>query len=174
MKTSSDYFDWLCSKVWDGTPDGGFRPLMAQLHSRNFTWLILRDRNRAYDGLSMRCRFFGSDPVSLSNCSVLEMLIALAERIDRDVMTNGEEDRTKTWFWEMLHNLADLDMYYPVNDPDMPYTVDCALDRFLSRTYGEDGLGGLFPLRNPSEDQRNVEIWYQMMAYFLENHVKIG
>jgi len=37
------------------------------------------------------------------------------------------------------------------------------------RTYNENGNGGLFPLRDSDQDQRQVEIWYQLSAYLLEN-----
>jgi hypothetical protein len=34
----------------------------------------------------------------------------------------------------------------------------------------KSGLGGMFPLEDPREDQRAIEIWYQMMAYINENY----
>jgi hypothetical protein len=41
--------------------------------------------------------------------------------------------------------------------------------RLNRRLYTTSGYGGLFPLEEPKEDQRKVEIWYQMMAYLGEN-----
>jgi hypothetical protein len=32
-----------------------------------------------------------------------------------------------------------------------------------------DGSGGLFPLKNPQQNQRTTEIWYQMNAWLMEN-----
>jgi hypothetical protein len=41
--------------------------------------------------------------------------------------------------------------------------------RLNRREYDSDGgNGGLFPLNEPNEDQRDVEVWYQMMAYLQE------
>ena len=44
------------------------------------------------------------------------------------------------------------------------------LDDLNKRHIGEDGSGGIFPLKNPQKDQRITEIWYQMNAFFLENY----
>ena len=43
-----------------------------------------------------------------------------------------------------------------------------AMAAIIWRTYDSNGYGGLFPLRNPREDQRKVELWYQLNAYLLE------
>jgi hypothetical protein len=48
-------------------------------------------------------------------------------------------------------------------------TIQDVLDTIIFRTYKYDGRGGLFPLREGKEDQRRVELWYQMCAYILEN-----
>ena len=53
-------------------------------------------------------------------------------------------------------------------DFDIRRIVDIKIRRILNREYHPDGDGGLFPLMNPREDQRGVEIWYQMSAYLLE------
>ena len=47
--------------------------------------------------------------------------------------------------------------------------IDEILNKFIDRTYRASGYGGLFPLRHSKEDQRKVEIWYQMAAYLIEN-----
>jgi hypothetical protein len=39
------------------------------------------------------------------------------------------------------------------------------MERCVWRTYEPNGVGGFFPLENPNEDQREVELWYQMSAY---------
>jgi hypothetical protein len=66
----------------------------------------------------------------------------------------------------MIKNLG-LDQF----DDQIPYDwedVDEALSALIYRTYDRDGTGGLFPLTHPEEDQRKVEIWYQLNAYLLE------
>jgi hypothetical protein len=58
----------------------------------------------------------------------------------------------------------------PYNDRD---GVDEAhvtetLDRVIYRNYESNGHGGFFPLEDPDEDQRRVELWYQLNAYLNE------
>ena len=48
--------------------------------------------------------------------------------------------------------------------------IDIRLSNFMERTYTRNGYGGLFPLTKSKENQRNVEIWYQMSAYLEENY----
>jgi hypothetical protein len=46
--------------------------------------------------------------------------------------------------------------------------VDAAVGTLVERRYSYSGDGGLFPLDYPEEDQRGIEIWYQMSAYLAE------
>jgi hypothetical protein len=46
--------------------------------------------------------------------------------------------------------------------------IDDILDSVIWRTYSPDGRGGFFPLNQPQEDQRKIEIWYQMNKYVIE------
>ena len=50
-----------------------------------------------------------------------------------------------------------------------PFLINEAFQMINERSYAFDGYGGLFPLRKPHQDQRNIEIWYQMQAYLMEN-----
>ena len=92
---------------------------------------------------------------------MLEMLIGLSRRL------SFETDREpREWFWHLLQVLH-LDQYD--DSRRIPEEeVDAILERVIWRTYGHNGDGGLFPLQNPSQDQRNVEIWYQLNEYLLE------
>jgi hypothetical protein len=47
--------------------------------------------------------------------------------------------------------------------------VDETLQRVIFRTYTSSGFGGLFPLKHAPDDQRRVELWYQMCSYLLED-----
>lgn len=172
----SDYFLWLCGIVNADDPDCSFFSLMRALFDHEFHWSIDNDVNRAEDGKSLRDDFadqsFYLDYSSIGGpCNVLEMLIALAGRIDEDVMWNPDCDRTVAWFWEMISNLG-LDGFDDANwvEPKSRIRVDEIVDCWLDRRFGYDGSGGIFPLKNPNRNQRNVEIWYQMHPYFLENY----
>ena len=160
------YYDWLRRKV--GAYDADDVNLLFDiLYHTDFYWTVANDDNRAADGIVLRSTFmdtegWNTEPRSGDPCSVLEMLIALASRIDNDIMWDGEKDRTADLFWEMVDNL-DMD-YDDVDD------ICVKLGIFLDRKYDVNGLGGIFPLRKGAfEDQRNVEIWYQMQSYLMEN-----
>lgn len=105
-------------------------------------------------------------------CTVLEMLIALAKRADYEADGLGIATGLDAWFWEIVSNIK-LDSY-----SDAAYLADAVyakrrvseiISDVLERRYDPNGHGGLFPLRVSRENQRNVEIWYQLSAYIIEN-----
>lgn len=166
-----DYFDWLCGLV--GERDRLM--LLKALHDRDFIPLLEKDDNRAMDGIELREEYYETNPYYESEalnrpCSVLEMMIGLARRIDFDLKkTDYDKDMTGEWFWMMVQNLG---IYgYPDEDYfdlDGMFNISEALDILVSRSYLPDGQGGLFPLRRPNADQREVEIWFQKEAYLKE------
>lgn len=177
-----DYFKYLCSLVNADDPSCTFSKLMMSLHICEFTWRVSNDVNRAEDGLSLRIDFsnierFDEDTItwlySYTPCSVLEMMIALAFRIDEDIMWNPDKgSRTIQWFWEMIHNLnleslSDENWVYPESD----FVVKASIGKLLDRDFDKNGRGGLFPLSYfDGKDQRKIEIWRQMNTYFLEKY----
>lgn len=170
------YFDWLYRKVAvlsDRNPQRSHWLLCEQLHKTPFTWSVPNDDNRAADGLFLHEQFENETGYIYEGgmCSVLEMLIALAQRasIEMDGVSNCQG--TDEWFWMMLANL-DIDQYTDDSyfEADAEGIVEEVVEQFLARDYSRDGEGGLFPLLHPHQDQRKVEIWYQMHAYLLENN----
>lgn len=168
----NEYFRWLCSIV-DHCKTHSM--LLQELHAREFYYTIDRDENRAKDGKFLRY-IFGmeinledADLVLSGPCSILEMLIALAGRMDGAASIGldvNKDASTKKNFWTMMENLdlkGETDDYYD------PSEVNHILDRWMFREYDANGDGGLFPLKNPKCDQREVEIWMQLQAYLLEN-----
>jgi len=106
-------------------------------------------------------------------CTMLEMMIAVSQHMDFQLFDSNKGERVWKWFWKLIENL-DLLAYTDdvLSFEDNKCHVDDVLRVLLERTYGKNGYGGLFPLRNTyGKDQRNVEIWYQMMAYIDENFV---
>ncbi len=94
---------------------------------------------------------------------MLEMLIGLSRRLSFDA--DGEPS---VWFWHLIETV-DLQQYNDHNyNNKSQRDIDEILDRIIWRTYKPDGRGGLFPLRNPIHDQREVELWYQLSAYLIE------
>jgi len=155
------YLDWLRERVRERSHRRKYGDLCAWLHEQDFYGILPNDDNRCSDGEKLRDRF----GIQLNKpCSMLEMLVGLAERMDY-ILFNGYDDRTDKWFWLFVENLG-LD---PVltDENDRNYAI---VKRFLERKYMANGFGGLFPLRHKNRDQRQVEIWYQMMAYIEEHH----
>jgi hypothetical protein len=173
-----EYFHWLCDLIHAEGGSASYILLAKDLHSIPFTWTIPNDDNRAGDGLVLRERYEVKNPfanvqgLDMGACSVLEMLIALAGRMDFELSDpNSDKDYTVKCFWEMIDNLGLMpysdDVYVSIGGP---FNVDTIVTSFLKREYNDDGDGGLFPLKRPSTNQREVEIWYQMQKYLEENY----
>lgn len=135
--------------------------LLGYLYSKEFTYSIKNDENRLQDGLDLRYRFDELD--NYEPCSVLEMMIALADRIESTIMDDpAYGDRTGQWFWSMINNLGLSSM--TDEQFDIRYVED-TIDCFLDRNYAPDGRGSLFRIRNCDYDLREVEIWIIAMWY---------
>lgn len=168
------YFKWLYSQVGNAklkNPDRTHWSLLRQLYSKEFIWIVPNDDNRLEDGLDLRRAFVeenglwghGSNWLELG-CSMLEMLVALA----RTLAFEDESRDVGEWFWEMMRNLG-LDKSTD-RTPVPEDVVNEVLDDVIWRTYKRNGQGGLFPLRRARKNQCDVELWYQMNAYILENN----
>lgn len=168
------YLDWLYSQVASTERKAKrytFWSLMRQLYTKEFVWLVPNDDNRVQDGKDLRYRFIEEHNIQNVDetwlqlgCSMLEMLIALANTLE------FEDDRSaKYWFWRLLENIELDQCTDALYKEAMDAYVDNILDRIIFRTYNGDGSGGLFPLNNPKEDQREVELWYQLCAYLLQD-----
>ena len=162
------YFDWLYAKVM--TPEPSHRPYFTLLHTMfktEFVWILSGDDNRAEDGLELRNEFnyelnlCMDKPWFENGCSILEMLIAFSRRANFQTDIDPSD-----WFWEFVANLDLTEAYDDAFYSESVITKK--LYDFVWRTYKYDGTGGLFPLNNPEEDQRKVEVWYQFCAYISE------
>jgi hypothetical protein len=174
------YYLWLEDLVESGAPPGlKYGRLFYILFNKEFTWTVPNDGNRLEDGKILRDIFnneFATGTRILVDhdfpCSVLEVLISVAKRIE-DIMYEPEEgNRTLVWLWLMITNLGlefFTDKVYRNNRSGFDRAVEEILRTFIDRTYDRKGKGGLFPLRKPRHDQRKVEIWYQMQEFLDEN-----
>lgn len=180
-----DYFLWLYGLI--GKQLRTYYKLCRYLHQKPFTWTVHNDDNRYEDGLRLRDAFIEERKLDSTHlevsyfleeeCSVFEMIIALAQRIN-DLMydLNKQEDQTPRWFTEMLNNLGlDIlaDNYTPKErfDNVTESRIDEIISVLVSRKYDRYGQGGLFPLkRRPPTDQARQELWYQLMLYLDENY----
>lgn len=166
------YFEWMYDKVAKGRygKSISYVKLLLYLHTVDFTYTIPKDANRAADGVDLRYRFAdefarieNAEDYLSGPCSVLEMMVALALRCEETIMDDpAYGDRTGQWFWGMIVSLG----LGPMTDDcyEEEYVKE-RIDIFLRRGYEPNGKGGLFTVRNHSQDLRTVEIWYQLCWY---------
>lgn len=167
---ASEYKAWLKRMV---DPAGEYDCLLDLLFDLEFTWTVEFDENRAMDGIYLRNQFKVESGLECPfnwvewPCSILELLLALSIKIEDTVMYSLDEgDRTAEWFWIMVDNLG-ISQFDDSHWSAESVSIVCdAICIFLNRSYEYDGTKGLFPLSNPKEDQRNLEIWWQMHEYF--------
>lgn len=144
------------------------------LHNIDFKYVIERDENRYADGVELRDEYEipneyidYDDDFFMKACSVFEMLIALAIRVDDEFIGDPSDECPDEFFMEMIKNLG-LNRFkgnrYREDD------VIKIINRWIRREFDRDGTGSPFPLRKTHEDQRKVEIWDQMNAYLSENY----
>lgn len=173
MPLDEAYFVWLYSQVGsvkNRNRSKTYWTLLRFLYRKEFTWderTMEKDGNRAQDGKDLRLEFLDSNDLPRNEdwlsfgCSFLEMMIALAWKV---AFEGGGTQAER--FWEMIDNLG-LTGCTDANPPDEDIINDI-VDKVIERDYAANGAGGLFPLMEPDDDQRGVELWYQANAYLLE------
>ena len=137
-----------------------------------FNDAVGNDSNRTMDAINLRRCF--EDEVGEKvyicddeHCTLLEMMVALAERA-ADLMWDAyDDDQTVHYFWVMFTNLG-LDEYTNSRYDDDKVETIC--ENLLCRRYTKHGKGGLFQVKNVPGDMRKVEIWSQMNWYLTEKY----
>lgn len=162
-------FDWICNRI----DNEEHTNLLQTLYNEPFVAVMEEDENRIRDGIYLRYIFSEECripkriiDIELRNdsCSVLEMILGLAIRIEDTIMSDSDYgDRTSMWFWLMiksmgLHEETDFDYNYEY--------VDMTINKFINREYKYNGYGSLFTLQDTLQDMRDLEIWYQMCLFF--------
>jgi hypothetical protein len=172
----NEYFQWLCDLVQVNHEKASYWILAQELHKKKFKWFIPHDDNRAMDGEKLRDEFaeemrYRNYEALETECSMFEMLIALAKRVDIMTYEPHAGNKLEQWFWDILGNVG-LTKYTDDEFYRMHGTarVDHILNTINERKYKRNGEGGLFPLHLAKKDQRKVEIWYQMSAFLDENY----
>lgn len=171
----NEYFDWMYQLVCGDVKRASYRKLLCQLHDTAFGYSIAMDGNRAEDGVDLRYRFGYEHDIEGSaiasyldnkECSVLEMMVALAIRCEEHIMDNPDiGNRTSQWFLNMIENLG---LGRMTDEHFNRRYVTRILNKFLNREYERNGEGGLFTVHHDRIDMRSVEIWYQAMWYLDE------
>lgn len=183
----TSYFNWLVDRTGDTRfadgPEESYLQLFEIMHQTPFKVTISNDINRAQDGVDLRKQYIrDTDGVSYVwlkevPCSMLEMFIALAERMD--MMLEDDENpyyALEWYFWEMITNCG-LEKYTDeaLFNPRCEEEVESILKRINDRDYTRMGLGSMFPLRaiplHGPRDMRKAELWAQMNAYANERYM---
>lgn len=177
-----NYYEWLLDLVLKSRRYPNIKPpktydkLLYHLFQTPFLVYHEADNNRAVDGYNLRLRYsvvenlrFEEEAVLKNallpndNISLLEVILALAIKIEENIMRDEEYgDRTRQWFWFMLHSLGVAKYHDKVYDQE---EVDKILYTFNHTQYEKNGKGGLFWVPNTKEDLRKKDIWYQLMRY---------
>lgn len=166
----TNYRHWLMGVVKCGPQ---YDKLCGYLDSEPYRWSIFTDENRNADAIDLRfafaeaCGFKGNVLHALNDpVSIFEVMVGLAVRCERDITGEPGNDRPERLFWDMIRNLG-LNRFE--NDTYSQEEVSYIIDIWLERRFEANGLGSPFPLKNPSRDQRQVELWNQMCEYVNEN-----
>ena len=174
------YFRWLLGILgFKDVTRCRYISMLSYLYSTDFKLtdpIVGHDDNRLTDGFELREQY--SDGFTMEDqplifnepVSVLEVLTAFAVRIDDDIMYDGNLHASK-WFFIMIDNLGMTN--FTDDRLGLEWTTEDAeqiIDIWMSRQYGPDGKGSIFPLNCNGVDQRKLEMWYQMQEWFNENY----
>lgn len=144
------------------------------LHNISFSYVLYRDNNRAEDGVALRKIYLENNYLAdhllkmfqNRECSVLEMLIGLAIRVDNEYIGDPGEEHPEYFFIEMIENLG---LCRLKQGPHMNRVVYTIAKTWMDRKFKRNGQGSPFPVKYDDRDQRELEIWDQMNSYVNEN-----
>lgn len=165
------YFMWLVTEICDRQhAKVDYIPLLELLHAISFEIVIEMDTNRVEDGAFLREKWLDSEGIyeylyefDDQKVSVLEVLVALADRLSFQIGNNvAETHGLSECFWELLQNL-DLEKYS--SDNFKPLNIKEKVRIWMFRKFSKDGFGSPFPVKNVKFDQRKQQIWDQMQDY---------
>lgn len=171
-----DYLDWLSELIDLYSPEHMcYTDLVKYMFTYKFRYSVTGDSNREKDATNLLyIRYmdeyhykYNFDDVYDRDVSVLEVLIALSIRMERDIMGEPGAYDDVRWFWIMLENLG---LGRCVNNDFDEEIADYILSKWLDRRFSYNGNGGIFPLKSPKNHQKFVEIWYQMCEWLEENY----
>jgi len=172
------YIDWLYSQISENNPNNSdYHFLINYLHKTPFRSSVEMDLNRVDDGLGLRYMFDMHEGFSnldcdiTDECSALEVLIALAMRMEFGLLGSEYEMTVSQCFWVMMINL-DIDYAddFAWFDDFVEGDVVKKVDIWLDREFDIRGNGSIFPQSCDTFDQREEELWDQMNTYLVNNY----
>lgn len=173
-RVENDYFNWMINKVLHSErKKASYSKLFDKLHSIEFFWVLDLDGNRAGDGIDLREAFryeMGYSDIDIKcldgPCSFLEMLVALSMKCGNGILAGEPFDGVEYCFWEMMRTSHLEECVNRIFSDDK---VEEIAYNIMNRDFGPNGEDGLFIVHNPRTDMRNVDFWYQMNWFVVEN-----
>lgn len=176
-----EYYDWLMSLIHPA-PNITYRLhqyslLLYELWKREFCWFDVHEgeESRAMDGKTLRDQFimdFDATPDSVPQgpCTVLEMLIAFALRIDQQIHNWQVGNRPWVVMEMFIDNLGLSDLCDSQLNPmrDAGY-INARLETWMAHKLGRKGEGGLFRFKRPILTINDMDNWAQMNRWIIEN-----
>lgn len=169
---SRRYFEWLYDLGFHVSKRNhiSYKKVAWLLFDTEFTWTIPLDENRASDGLYLRIEFandvYGDSGMAKNihgGCSVLELMVGLALRAERDFTgTMAGKPDIHHWISDMFSSTGLVE--YDDNNFDHP-RVSRIVSTVIDRTYSKNGKGGLFYIPKVDADMTELELWSQLMRY---------
>lgn len=182
IDVESKYYEWLCGFCNINQEDRSYLLLFRELYNKKFRWFVPNDDNRAVEGMELRMKFCEEEfyPYKYAIAireqlkeavNMLEIIVSLAFRCSDMMVDTRYSAPIDKWVWELLTNagfdkFTDEDFYIHGGHQK----IDKKLNTILNRHYDRNGFGGFFPMRNSKNDQRKIEIWYQMSEYLVKNY----
>lgn len=186
-----EYLYCLCGlDIYDKDYELSKRKFAKKLYDVEFVQHEDSDENYSVNGMALRYTFMMSfrdayfseldfeefkgeceKAFKNKNCSMLEVMVSLADKME-DIMSDPVyPDRKYQWFNKMIVSLG-LSGYtekYLKDHPDWEKTVEDACKRLFERKYESNGKGGLFYIISPDPadvpDMRTMTLWQQACAY---------
>lgn len=175
MSHRGEYPLFLMDKIhlWTNSSYDHYHKLCEFLDTIPYRWSIDLDENRMLDAMTLREEYIdlhGGRGRAFVNgeVSVFEVLVALSIRMEH-ICYDSEDDKTGERFIEMIHNLAIQFNNLRWND-EVQKTVEERVRVWLDREFDRFGYGSPFPNKRAKEDQRKVELWYQMNKYIVDKY----
>lgn len=165
MRRTDDYFAWLCSIISPRFRGNDYYMMLQDLFTYEYVWYDDLDKNRYFDAIALRDEF--GLYIGKQEVSVLEVLIALAGRMD-DIMFDVEVGIiVEKWFWELICNFGleiyDDSNYNSVNIGDIiaDWVENPYMDPHKKLGVGRKKSGGR---------AKNTDLWYKMQEYLDDNY----
>jgi len=195
IKVKDSYFNYLMSLISSDEVNAAqeYYNLCLLFFETPFTVLNPMDENRVQKAEEMRdiwldnikvkderLKLEYANDLAVSPTSFLEVLVAMCVNAEDQILS--APNTASTLFWDLVDNLVEYGTfgtaYHKASDilTDEKWcaftesTMKASIKKVLTRTYHEDGKGGLFPMKKPHKNQRKLDMWACCTSYISEKY----